>query len=303
MRQLLLLFVSALVVANATARERINFDKGWRFSLGDNMAWSTNEYDDSRWRQLDLPHDWAIEGSFSADNPSGAGGGALPGGVAWYRKHFYVKDVAKYFLEFDGVYMNAVVFVNGEIVDYRPYGYSSFVIDITRYMRCDGNVIAVRVDNSDQPNSRWYSGCGIYRHVWLTKTDYVHVKHWGMHVETNAKTGAVKVKTAVAGKNYRVSYSVLDAAGQEVARGAGTEATMYVNAATLKRWSPESPNIYKVRARVFKNSSMVDEVTTTTAFRDFRFDAKTGFWLNGKNMKLNGVCEHHDFGCLGAALN
>ena len=117
MRQLLLLFVSALVVANATARERINFDKGWRFSLGDNMAWSTNEYDDSRWRQLDLPHDWAIEGSFSADNPSGAGGGALPGGVAWYRKHFYVKDVAKYFLEFDGVYMNAVVFVNGEIVD------------------------------------------------------------------------------------------------------------------------------------------------------------------------------------------
>ena len=303
MKQLFLLFVSALVIANATARERINFDKGWRFSLGDNMEWSTNEYDDSRWRLLDLPHDWAIEGAFSADNPSGAGGGALPGGVAWYRKHFYVKDVAKYFLEFDGVYMNAVVFVNGEVVDYRPYGYSSFEIDITRYMRCDGNVIAVRVDNSDQPNSRWYSGCGIYRHVWLTKTDYVHVKHWGMHVQTDAKTGAVKVKTAVAGKGFRVNYSVLNGSGQEVASGAGQNATMYVNTATLKRWSPETPNIYKVRARIFKNGVVVDEVTTTTAFRDFRFDAKTGFWLNGKNMKLNGVCEHHDLGCLGAALN
>ena len=303
MKQLFLLFVSTLVITNATARERINFDKGWRFSLGDNMAWSTNEYDDSRWRLLDLPHDWAIEGSFSADNPSGAGGGALPGGVAWYRKHFYVKDVAKYFLEFDGVYQNAVVFVNGEVVDYRPYGYSSFEIDITRYMRCDGNVIAVRVDNSDQPNSRWYSGCGIYRHVWLTKTDYVHVKHWGMHVQTDAKTGAVKVKTEVAGKGFRINYSVLNGSGQEVASGAGQNATMYVNTATLKRWSPETPNIYKVRARIFKSGTLVDEVTTTTAFRDFRFDAKTGFWLNGKNMKLNGVCEHHDLGCLGAALN
>ena len=283
MKQLFLLFVSALVITNATARERINFDKGWRFSLGDNMAWSTNEYDDSRWRLLDLPHDWAIEGSFSADNPSGAGGGALPGGVAWYRKHFYVKDVAKYFLEFDGVYQNAVVFVNGEVVDYRPYGYSSFEIDITRYMRCDGNVIAVRVDNSDQPNSRWYSGCGIYRHVWLTKTDYVHVKHWGMHVQTDAKTGAVKVKTEVAGKGFRINYSVLNGSGQEVASGAGQNATMYVNTATLKRWSPETPNVYKVRARIFKSGTLVDEVTTTTAFRDFRFDAKTGFWLNGKN--------------------
>ena len=257
MRRILLLIVATIAWGCVSARERINFDKGWRFSMGGGIERSTLEYDDSSWRLLDLPHDWAIEGSFSANNPSGAGGGALPGGVGWYRKHFYVKDVCKYYLEFDGIYMNAVVFVNGEAVDYRPYGYSSFVIDITRYLHCDGNVIAVRVDNSDQPNSRWYSGCGIYRHVWLTKTDYVHVKHWGMHVETNARTGAVKVNTAVSGKNYRVNYSVLDAAGQEVARGSGTETTMHVNTATLKRWSPETPNIYKVRARVLNNGKVV----------------------------------------------
>ena len=304
MKRLFLLFVACIALMNATARERINFDKGWRFALGGGMERATNEYDDSGWRVLDLPHDWAIEGYFSAEHPSGAGGGALPGGVAWYRKKFYVKDVARYFLEFDGIYMNALIFVNGEAVDHRPYGYSSFVIDITRYLHCDGNIIAVRVDNSDQPNSRWYSGCGIYRHVWLTQTDYVHVKPWGMHVQTDAKTGAVKVNTDVKGKDYRVSYSVMNAAGVEVAKGFGAQTTMHVNPATLKRWSPETPNIYKVRARVLnKGGKVIDEVTTITGFRDFKFDAKTGFWLNGKNMKINGVCEHHDLGCLGAAVN
>ena len=303
MKRLFAVLLAVTFLFCANGRERINFDKGWRFTLGDNMNMADVEYNDSKWRLLDLPHDWAIEGVFSAQNKSGAGGGALPGGVGWYRKHFRVQDVCKYFLEFDGVYMNALVFVNGEMVDYRPYGYSSFVVDITRYLRCTDNVIAVRVDNSDQPNSRWYSGCGIYRHVWLTKTEYVHLRQWGVHVETNAKSGQVKVSTIVAGKNYNVQHVVTDAAGNEVARGSGERAVMHVNPSTLKRWSPESPYIYKVRTRVFSKGNMVDEVVTTTAFRDFRFDAKTGFWLNGKNMKLNGVCEHHDLGCLGAAVH
>ena len=303
MKRLFAVLLAVTFLFGAYGRERINFDKGWRFTLGDNMNMADVEYNDSKWRLLDLPHDWAIEGGFSAQNKSGAGGGALPGGVGWYRKHFRVQDVCKYFLEFDGVYMNALVFVNGEMVDYRPYGYSSFTIDITRYLRCTDNVIAVRVDNSDQPNSRWYSGCGIYRHVWLTKTEYVHVRQWGVHVETNAKSGQVKVSTIVAGKNYNVQHIVTDAAGNEVARGNGERAVMHVNPSTLKRWSPESPYIYKVRTRVYNKGNMVDEVVTTTAFRDFRFDAKTGFWLNGKNMKLNGVCEHHDLGCLGAAVH
>lgn len=189
--------------------------------------------------------------------------------------------------------MNSTVFVNGQKVGFRPYGYSSFEYDITKYLKQGSNVIAVRVDNSDQPNSRWYSGCGIYRHVWLTRTSSVHVKHWGVHVVTDAQTGQVKVAVDVEGKNYKVRNTVYDAAGKEVG--------MKVRNPHL--WSTTNPYIYKVRTQVIVGGKVVDEVWTNTAFRYFRFDAKTGFWLNGKNMKLNGVCEHHDFGCLGAVVN
>ena len=282
------------------AREHKNFDNDWLFQLGDSANLASPDYKDGHWRRLNLPHDWAIEGDFQASNPSGAGGGALPGGVGWYRKHFSVGDPAKYFIEFDGVYMNATVYINGEWLGTRPYGYSSFEYDITNYLRAGDNVIAVRVDNSDQPNSRWYSGCGIYRHVWFTKANPVHVKHWGVHVQTNVKKSQVSISADVAGRNYSVLNTVFDARGQEVGRGSGKSTKVKVK--NPRMWSPESPNIYKVRTQVLVGSQVVDEVWTTTAFRDFRFDAKTGFWLNGKNMKLNGVCEHHDFGCLGAAV-
>ena len=290
-KSFLLLFV-VLVSMTVQARNRKNFDQGWRFILADSAKMAKPEYNDKHWRTVNLPHDWAIEGDFSASAPSGAGGGALPGGVGWYRKHFRVSEVCKYYLEFDGVYMNSTVYVNGEKVGSRPYGYSSFEYDITRYMRSGDNVIAVRVDNSDQPNSRWYSGCGIYRHVWLTETNGVHVKHWGVHVQTDAKKGRVTVDVDVEGKG-KVSNTVFDQEGREVG--------MKVKKPHL--WSPDDPYTYKVRTRVSVGGQVVDEVWTTTAFRDFKFDPKTGFWLNGRNMKINGVCEHHDFGCLGAALN
>ena len=293
-RVLFLSFLFTLSCIFIQARNRKNFDQGWRFILADSAKMAKPEYNDKHWRTVNLPHDWAIEGDFSAGAPSGAGGGALPGGVGWYRKHFRVKEVCKYFLEFDGVYMNSTVYVNGEKVGCRPYGYSSFEYDITRYMRSGDNVIAVRVDNSDQPNSRWYSGCGIYRHVWLTETNSVHVKHWGVHVVSEVKKGQgrLKVDVAVDG-NGKVRNTVFDQSGREVG--------MKVKNPHL--WSPEDPYTYKVRTQVLVGGQVVDEVWTTTAFRDFRFDAKTGFWLNGVNMKLNGVCEHHDFGCLGAALS
>ena len=277
----------------AQARQHQNFDAGWLFVLADSVQMSRPEYNDRHWRRLDLPHDWAVEGDFMASNPSGAGGGALPGGVGWYRKHFRVSNPSMYYIEFDGVYMNSTVYINGEKVGYRPYGYSSFEYDITRYLRGGDNVIAVRVDNSDQPNSRWYSGCGIYRHVWLNSTHPVHVKHWGVNVVTNAKNGKVTVTADVTGKDYKVVNTVYDAEGNEVG--------MKVKHPHL--WSPKDPYIYKVRTQVLVNDKEVDVVWTNTAFRNFRFDAKTGFWLNGENIKLNGVCEHHDFGCLGAALN
>ena len=274
-------------------RQRELFDANWRFVLADSAEMARAEYNDNHWRKLTLPHDWAIEGDFMASNPSGASGGALPGGVGWYRKHFRVYEPCLYMLEFDGVYMNATVYVNGEKVGNRPYGYSSFAYDITRYLRSDDNVIAVRVDNSDQPNSRWYSGCGIYRHVWLTKTEPVHVKQWGVHVVTDAKTGKITVTTDVQGKGYKVRNTAFDASGREVG--------LKVKHPFL--WSPQHPYVYKVRTQVLVSGRVVDEVWTTTAFRDFRFDPKTGFWLNGQNMKINGVCEHHDLGCLGAAIH
>ena len=280
----------------AQARERQNFDNGWRFVLADSAQMSKTDYHDTHWRALNLPHDWAVEGDFLCSNPSGAGGGALPGGIGWYRKTFNLqkKQGERYFIEFDGVYMNARVYINGKEVGYRPYGYSSFEYDITPYLIAGRNVVAVRVDNSDQPNSRWYSGCGIYRHVWFTKTADVHVKHWGVHVVANPD-GRISVTADVEsqGKAYKVRNQVFDAQGRAVG--------LKVRRPHL--WSVDDPYIYKVRTQVLVGGKVVDEVWTNTGFRSFRFDAKTGFWLNGKNMKLNGVCEHHDFGCLGAVVN
>ena len=295
--------VMLLTALTTQARERKNFDAGWRFILADSAQMATPTYNDTHWRILDLPHDWAIEGDFYAGNPSGAGGGALPGGIGWYRKHLSLDCEAvpgnRYFIEFDGVYMNSTVYVNGQEVGHRPYGYSSFEYDITKYLKQGDNVIAVRVDNSDQPNSRWYSGCGIYRHVWFTQTNHVHVKHWGVHVETDAKTGQVKVEVELAKypainiHRPTIKNTVFDANGKEVG----------LKVKNPHLWSVEDPYIYKVRTQVLVNGKVVDEVWTTTGFRDFKFDAETGFWLNGKNFKLNGVCEHHDFGCFGAAVN
>ena len=294
------LVMAALCVCSVLmvqARDRECFDRGWLFLLADSAQMSEVDYDDHAWRRLDVPHDWAIEGDFYAGNPSGAGGGALPGGVGWYRKHFKIEkedlqffnlSTFQFFLEFDGVYMNSTVYVNGHEVGFRPYGYSSFEYDITPYVHEGENVVAVRVDNSDQPNSRWYSGCGIYRHVWLTRTHPIHVKHWGVYVHD----GKVEVDYEnPTGQKVAVKNTWFDADGKPT---------------SVKKphlWSCEDPYMYKVRTQLIVGGKVVDEVETPTGFRDFRFDAKTGFWLNGKNMKLNGVCEHHDFGCLGAALN
>ena len=289
MKRHLFVLIAILSSLAGQARERVCFDSDWRFVLADSAQMSNVEYNDSWWRKLDVPHDWAIEGDFYASNPSGAGGGALPGGIGWYRKYFSLPtSKEKYFLEFDGVYMNSTVYINGQKVGFRPYGYSSFEYDITPYVHEGKNVVAVRVDNSDQPNSRWYSGCGIYRHVWLTKTNPIHIKHWGVYVHD----GKVEVDYENPTKQkVTVKNTWFDASGKPV------------NIKKPRQWSCEDPYIYKVRTQLLVAGKVVDEVVTTTGFRDFKFDSKTGFWLNGKNFKLNGVCEHHDFGCLGAALN
>ena len=297
---------AALMGLTAQARERQCFDKDWRFILADTATMAKVDYNDSFWRRLDLPHDWAIEGDFYAGNPSGAGGGALPGGIGWYRKHFVLSRhdniLDRVFLEFDGVYMNSTVYVNGQEVGFRPYGYSSFEYDITPYVREGENVVAVKVDNSDQPNSRWYSGCGIYRHVWLTRTADTHVAHWGVYANSSVVKGKgkVNIEVTLAGQGS-VENTLIDPNGKVVGRSKGLKSAISISKPML--WSCETPYLYKVRTDVKVGGRVVDTYETMTGFRDFRFDAKTGFWLNGKNFKLNGVCEHHDFGCLGAALN
>ena len=292
MKKFICLVLVLCGLTSIQARQRQNFDADWLFVLGDSTQMSQVDYNDSYWRRLNVPHDWAREGDFFVGNPSGAGGGALPGGIGWYRKHFQVNGEEvkreKFFIEFDGVYMNSTVYVNGKKVGFRPYGYSSFEYDITPYIKQGENVVAVRVDNSDQPNSRWYSGCGIYRHVWLTKTNPIHVKHWGVFVHD----GKVEVDYENPTKQKVTVKNIwLDANGKPT------------NIKKPRKWSCEDPYIYKVRTQLIAGGKVVDEVETTTGFRDFKFDAKTGFWLNGKNFKINGVCEHHDLGCLGAALN
>src|SRR6266516_1247191 len=220
-----------VIVAGALAAQRKTekFDSRWRFHLGDARGAQDIAFDDAAWRSLDLPHDWSIEGEFSEQNPAGVGGGALPGGVGWYRKTFAVpaadsgKDV---FVEFDGVYRNSEVWINGQYLGKRPYGYSSFRYELTPHLRYRvRNVIAVRVDNSQQPNSRWYSGSGIYRHVRLVTTDPLHVAEWGTYITTpvvSPDSARVTIRTTIrnasqADQPITLRTILYDAAGKEVA--------------------------------------------------------------------------------------
>ena len=312
--------MSVLGVSSVDARERQNFDKGWLFTLADSAGMEAKAYADLSWRHLDLPHDWAIEGDFLPTNPSGASGGALPGGIGWYRKHFTVNPKDKYnryVIGFDGVYMNASVYINGHLLGTRPYGYSSFEYDLTPYINKKGdNVIAVKVDNSDQPNSRWYSGCGIYRHVWLTKTLNIHIAQWGQYVSTTPD-GKVKIRVdweqdGDAANNQRKDASALklnfrntiyDQSGKVVATLTNASAEQELQVANPLLWGVKNPYLYTVKSELLQGKKVVDEVTTTTGFREVKFDVQKGFFLNGENMKLNGVCEHHDLGCLGAVFS
>ena len=321
MKKLLILFVAlAAVTFRAEAREKINFDKGWRFILADSAQMSIAMYDDSAWRMLNVPHDWAIEGDFSASAPSGNSGGALPGGVGWYRKSFEVAAADKgklFYIDFDGVYMNAKVWINGQLLGQRPYGYSSFRFDLTPHLKFGArNVVAVRVDNSDQPNSRWYSGCGIYRHVWLVKTEKIHVAHWGTHVVAEGNKVSVSVSidnNTTSQQTVVVRNKIISPAGVQVA-SASKKLSLNPSAKSIRSlsqlkvsrpqiWSCETPYIYKVVTTIEQNGKVVDTYETPTGFRTFKFDAEKGFSLNGKSMKINGVCQHHDLGCLGAAVN
>lgn len=298
------------------------FDYDWKFALGDSVSASAADFDDSAWRKLDLPHDWSIEGNISADAPTGNDGGYFPSGVAWYRKTFDVPadySDRKVGIYFEGVYMNSEVFVNGVSLGVWPYGYSSFFYDLTPHLRFgEQNVVAVRVDNSQQKNCRWYSGSGIYRHVWLTVTDKVHVDHWGVAVttpEVSEQKATVQVKTVLknetpSGRRVTLTTTLFDAQKQHVGEektvielpANGTkEVALKVQVQQPSLWSPENPYLYEARCMVAEGDEEKDCVTQSFGIRTIEYSAEKGLLLNGKKIILNGGCLHHDNGFLGSA--
>ncbi len=301
---------------NSKGRVVVDFTRDWQFIKSDTLPTTGKQ-----WRTLDLPHDWSIEGSFSEDHPAGVGGGALPGGIGWYKKNFTVDpSLDRYFLQFDGVYQNSTVWVNGDSVGTRPNGYISFEYDITPYVKPEANnEVLVRVKNSPQPNSRWYSGSGIYREVRLVQTKGIYIPNYGVYVkpELLAGKGQVSVLTDIINDSnqdaeLQVSYEVISPNGEsvytqseqmKVAAASQSTGNHTFSVQNPKLWSIEEPHLYQLKTTVSQNGTIVDISETPFGIRSFRFDVDEGFFLNGESVKIKGVCLHHDLGALGAAFN
>ncbi len=301
----------------------VSFDAAWKFHLGDVTGAQATTYDDSSWTSLDVPHDWSISLPFTQNSPAGGGGGYLNGGTGWYRKTFTLPASTgqRVFVQFDGVYMDSTVYLNGTQVGARPYGFASFECDVTAAAKFGAsNVLAVRVNNQ-QPSSRWYSGSGIYRHTWLKTVNPVRVAYTGTAVTTptvSASSATVNIAVTVQNdgstdQSVTVSSSVGDASGMDVGAAsspattvaAGKTATVMqtVMVSNPKIWSLASPTMYSAVTTVSVGGNVVDSYTTPFGIRTFAFSASSGFTLNGAAVKINGTCNHHDLGALGAAAN
>ncbi|NNV57897.1 beta-galactosidase GalB [Limnovirga soli] len=329
---LLLLFISLIAVVNSNAQSTVtrstNFNNNWKFYLGEDKDAQGTAFNDAAWRTLNLPHDWSIELPFDKSSPTGTGGGALRGGVGWYRKTFVLPDMTKgqhVFIDFDGVYCNSEVFINGHSLGIRPNGYIGFRYELTPYLQYGNakNVLAVKVNNDPQPNSRWYSGSGIYRNVWLVTTGNVFVDHWGTYISTpfiDDKFAKVQIQTAI--KNVsdkkatiQIKHTIYDATNKVVAGSSSGAVQFNIEAGGVLKdsifiplphphlWSVNDPYLYKVETQITRNGKIEDRYTTTFGIRSCKFDVNDGFSLNGQHLKIRGVCMHHDLGCLGTAIN
>jgi len=301
-------------------RVRTSLDFDWRFIQEDVGGAEAINFNDSQWRQLDVPHDWSIEGSYDEANPSGIRGAFLPAGIGWYRKSLSIEEFEaddKFFVEFDGVYMNSDVWINGQHLGKRPYGYISFSYDLTPYLKKGKNVLAVRVDHSKAPSGRWYTGSGIYRHVWLTRTKNVYVPQWGTFVTTPvANENEAEVNLDIKIKNESgvkckalVRSIILDEQGDEVT--VNETIVKLVDAVNLsqqfkvhspKLWSPEQPYMYSIISHVLVDNKVVDQYTTPLGIRSIELKGGKGFFLNGQSIKFKGLSNHHDAGPVGAAV-
>ena len=314
--------VSLRAAKPAAPRQELAADAGWKFFLGDPAGAEAPSFADASWRTVDIPHDWSIESAPNKDNPSGSGGGFFPGGIGWYRKSFTApanwkgKQVSA---EFDGVYRDATVYLNGHKLGTHPYGYTSFIFDLTPNLNFVGtNTLAVRVDNSAQPNSRWYSGSGIYQHVRVIVTAPTHIAHWGVFIATPEVTSAsakVSIHTQLANDSatqsaVTVETTLYDKAGHKVgsarsnldlAPSSKSESAQEIAVANPALWSPDSPTLYRAVSQIRENGKVIDEVVTPFGIRTLSWTTGNGLLLNGKPVKLTGGSVHHDNGPLGAA--
>lgn len=323
-----LLVIFMLIVSCATAQEinktRIPFDFNWKFALNDHQGAEQPEFDDTKWRLVDVPHDFSIEHPFDSTYGTGAGGGYTYSGIGWYRKHFRSEpgfSGRKVEVLFDGVYRNSEVWINGHYLGIRPYGYSSFYYDLTPYLKPVGqeNVIAVKVNTTEQPNSRWYTGSGIYRHVWLVAKNKLHIDQWGVFartLEANNDKASVDISIELSNETKvdqpcTVITKLINAAGKEAGRatskveaGSGLVLKIEQNIRISKPalWSVEQPRLYRLQVEVQSGGKVVDQYVSSFGIRVAHFDPNKGFLLNGKQVKLKGVNNHHDGGPLGAAV-
>jgi beta-galactosidase len=329
-RNNLVLILSLLLLTTSTiqgqkgnsVRERLSLDFNWKFQLGDQKSAEKISFDDSNWRILDLPHDWSIEGKYDENEPTGSSGGYLPTGIGWYRRSIEISEndlKKKIFIEFDGIYMNSDVWINEHHLGKYPFGYSSFHYELTPYLNTGKNIIAVRVDNSLQPNTRWYSGSGIYRHVWLTKKHQLHIAYWGVYVTTPVVTSdsaIVEVNTSISNRtgkdqNFFLESILKNSDGVVVTKTKTKLNIESENQETITQklivktpqlWSVNSPNLYKLHTILIDDKNQIDEVGTKVGIRKIEFDTDNGFFLNDEHIKMNGVCLHHDGGAVGAAV-
>ncbi len=294
------------------------FNAQWFFSLSDDSLSRYNDYNDSHWRKLDLPHDWSIEGQLSPSLASCTG--YLPGGIGWYRKHFMITDsMPRHYIYFEGAYNRSEVYLNGHLLGKRPNGYISFMYDMTPYLKEGDNVLAVRIDHSRYADSRWYTGSGIYRDVWMVAAPEIHFAQWGIGWQATSitdKRAIINVSMEVekhitpTGK-LEASATLYDASGKKIAqslscafnKGKGkADGNVTLKVSKPHLWNLDDPYLYALEVELRLNGRLIDNCKMNVGLRTLQFDPDKGFALNGNWMKVKGVCLHHDAGVLGAVV-
>jgi beta-galactosidase len=327
MKKKLSIALLSILISIAPHAQRIQqlFDSSWKFFKGDIVNGEREDINDAAWRTVELPHDWSIEdlpnqsdsviGPFSRKSIGRTATGNTVGGTGWYRRHFQVKNITgkNVTIYFDGVYMNSDVWINGHHLGNHPYGYTPFYYNLTPFLKQNENIIAVRVRNEGR-NSRWYSGSGIYRHVWLITTNPVHIEPWGVFITSpmiSGNTARVNVKTTLSGgqssSSLKLVTTIRDAKNKTVATlespisNLNKETSQNITVNNTSLWSPESPYLYHAISELKQGNQILDRVVTSFGIRSIDISAAKGFLLNGKSIELRGGCLHHDNGALGAA--